>query len=577
MKRTLALFVSALMLVGITLTGCTTPAPTVAPTSAPAATVAPTVAPTEAPTATPTPEPTATPAPLPILRFGTSSLNGKFNPILVDGVYDQYVVSMIFDGLIGNDPDGSVNHKGVASDWTVSDDHLTYTFTIKDNANFSNGDPVTAADVKFTYETMANPKYDGPYQSTVSNVVGFDEYNKGTATEITGIKVIDDKHVSFTIKEPYVAEIISNLGIGILDHTYYAFTNWDDFKALSAKPMGCGAFLFKDYDPAQACNLVINPNYGGTKPQLGGVSILIIPDETQIQALMTGQVDIVNPAASKDNWDAMTADTSVANAVKFVGNGYNVIGMNLQNPLFSDKKVRQALLYGLNIKQFIDTQWQGFAEQCLTPISPVSWAYPDVSKLNTYAFDPEKAKQLLDEAGWKVGKDGIRVKDGKRFSFTWIAYNDVAWPKNLQALATEQWKAIGVEMKSELMDFNTVSDKVFTQGKFDMFNIGWSLSIDPDPVGMFDKASDVKGGYNAMHYYNADAEKIFAQERQEFNQDARKAELQQWAQIANDDLPYLFCAVRQEIWGISTKFTGFEKMGPYYNWTSCLDEVKAAS
>jgi peptide/nickel transport system substrate-binding protein len=529
-----------------------------------------------APTPTPTPEPTPTPAPTAVLRFGTASLDGKFNPILVDDVYDQYVVSMIFDSLVNNDPDGSVNNKGLADHWTISDDHLTYTFFLKD-AKFSNGDPVTAQDVKFTLETIGNPKYDGPLGYTIANIVGADDYTKGTNTEITGIKVIDDKIVSVTLTAPNVAELMNNIGgIGILDHTYYAFTNWDDFKALNAKPMGSGAFIFKDYDPAQACNLVVNPNYYGTIPQLAGVSILIIPDDTQIQALMTGQVDLVNPSASKDNWDAMSADSTVATPVKFVSNGYNVIGMNLQNPLFSDKKVRQALAYGLDLDSFIQTQWQGLAQRCLTPISPVSWAYPDVSQLNPYSFDPAKANELLDEAGWtQKGKDGIRVKDGKRFSFTWIAYTDTPWPKNLQALATEQWKAIGVEMKSELMDFNTVADKVFTQGKFEMFNIGWQLSIDPDPVGMYDKASDVPGGNNAIHYYNADAEALFKQEEQEFDTAKRKAELQQWALIANDDLPYIFCAVRDEIWGSSTKFSGFDKLGPYFNWTQCLSDVKA--
>ena len=572
MNKRLALLFAVVMLLGVALAGCASnPAASTAPAESSAAAAVESSAAAEA-------TPASDAAPTETLRFGTSSLNGKFNPLLCDDVYDQYVVSMIFDGLIGTDPDGSPNKKGVASDWTISDDHLTYTFTIKDNAAFSNGDPVTAQDVKFTYETIANPKYDGPLGSVVSNLVGFDEFNKGTAKEITGIKVIDDKHVSFTTKTPYVAELISNLGVGILDAKYYAFTNYDDFKALNGKPMGAGAFTFKDYDPAKACNLVRNESYYGTKPDLAGVSILIIPDETQIQALMTGQVDVVNPTANKDNWDAMSADPNTATPVKFVGNGYNVIGVNMKNPIFADKKVRQALLYGLNLKQFIDSEWQGFAEQCLTPISPVSWAYPDVSKLNTYAYDPAKANQLLDEAGWtEKDKDGIRMKDGKRLSFTWIAYNDVAWPQHLQALATEEWKAIGVEMKSELMDFNTMSDRVFTDNKFDMFNIGWSLSIDPDPVGMFDKASDVAGGYNAMHYYNADAEAIFAKEGQEFDQATRKAELQQWAEIANDDLPYLFCAVRQEVWGVSSKFTGFDKMGPYYNWVACLDEVHPAS
>lgn len=540
MKKRLALIASFLMLAGLLLAGCT------------AASTA-------------------------RLRMGTASLDGKFNPLLCDSVYDQYVVTMLFDTLFGNDPDGKINTKFLVSEYTISDDKLTYTLTLRD-AKFTNGDPVTAADVKFTFEVLGNKAYDGPYNYLASNIIGFDDYNKEKATEITGIKVIDDKHVSFTIDKPYAAELYNLGGVGILSAKYYAFKTWDEFKAKNATPMGCGPFVFKDYDPAQACNLDINNNYYGKKPQLAGVSILIIPEETQIQALMTGQVDIVNPAANKDNWDAMSADAGVAKSTRFVGNGYNVLGMDLNNPLFSDKKVRQALAYGLDIKSFIDTEWQGFAQKCLTPISPVSWAYPDVSTLNTYDYNPEKAKQLLEEAGWKdTDGDGIREKDGKKFSFTWITYTDTPWPKNLQALATEQWKAIGVEMKSELMDFNTMSSRVFEEGKFEMFNIGWSLSTDPDPVGMYDKASDVKGGYNAMHYFNADAETIFAQERQEFDVTKRAALLKQWGEIANDDLPYIFCAVREEIWGVSTKFTGFDKMGSYYNWTFCLDEVKAAN
>lgn len=536
MKK-LALLVCVLMLAGLALSGCTAG-----------------------------PTPTAT------LRFGTGSLDGKFNPILCDNTYDQYVCSMVFDGLIGNDPKGNPTTDFLASEYKVSDDHLTYTFKIRSNAKFTNGDPVTAKDVKFTFETMCNKAYDGPFTYVVSNIVGYKEFNEGTATELTGVKAISDKEVSITVTEPYAGEIY-NLGIGILSAKYYAFTTWDEFKAKNAAPMGCGQFTFKDYTPGQACNLVLTKDYYGKKPNLAGVSILIIPDETQIQALVSGQVDVINPSANKDNWDQMSADSAVSYAKRFVGNGYNVLGMDLKNPIFADKKVRQALLYGLNLKEFIDNEWQGFAQQCLTPISPVSWAYPDTSELNTYAYDPEKAKQMLDEAGWKVGADGIREKDGTKLSFTWIAYNDVAWPQHLQALAAEQWKAIGVEMKSELMDFNTVADRVFTQGKFEMFNIGWSLSIDPDPVGMYDKASDVPGGYNAMHYFNADAEKIFADARLEFDQTKRAALYKQWAKIANDDLPYLFCAVREEVWGISAKFQGFDKMGPYYNWVQCLTDV----
>ena len=328
---------------------------------------------------------------------------------------------------------------------------------------------------------------------------------------------------------------------------------------------------FKYFTSGSACNVERNSDYFGNKAKIAGVSIVIVPEDTQPQALATGQLDLINPSANPDNTSAMEAGGK-AKAVAFVGNGYNLIGLNFNDPALSDKRVRQALYYGMDFATFIKNEWKGYAEKCITPISSVSWAYSDKKELNNYDFNPEKAKSLLEEAGWKLGANGIREKDGKKLELLISIYNDTAWPQNLVAMATEQWKAIGVDLKVELYDFNTVMDKAMKL-ECTMWTQGWSLSIDPDPTGIFDKASIGNGGYNMGSYVNEDAEKLFKDGRMEFDQKKRSDIYKQWAKIANDDLPYLFCANRQQLWGVANTVKGLDKMGPYYDWTQCLDEV----
>lgn len=507
-----------------------------------------------------------------ILKFATASLDGKFNPVFADGVYDAYVATMVFDGLVGNDPEGKITLDGLASKYVVSNSNKTYTFTLRNGLKFHDGTDVTAADVKFSYEILKNSKYDGPFAYLADDFVGADDYNKGKATDITGIKVINDKTISFTVTLAR-ANKIYDFSLGILSKDYYKFTTMEELKAKNATPMGTGRFIFKDYTPAQACNLTANKSYFGKKAKISGVSIVIVPDETQIQALGNSSVDLVNPSASKDNYDSVIA-TQKADVIKFTGNGYNFIGINHKDPILADKNVRQALVYGVNIKQFIDNQYQGFAEQCLAPISPVSWAYPGKSELNSYAFNPEKAKTLLEASGWKVGSDGYRVKDGKKLSLKILIYNEAPWPASLVALATEQWKSIGVELKSETNDFDTVMDKVYEKRDMQLWTQGWSMSIDPDPTGLLDKASFTQaGGYNAGGYINDESEILIQKGRYEFNQAKRATIYKDWAKLVNDDLPYIFCANRQEIWGVSKKVKGLDEMSPYYNWVQCLGDV----
>lgn len=506
-----------------------------------------------------------------IFSVGTSSLDGKFNPIISDAVYDSWITEMVFSGLISNNPAGEVVMESAES-YELSEDKLTYTFKLKDGMKFHDGTPVTADDVAFTFTMIGNPKYDGPRGTVVNDMVGIDEYREGKADSIAGIKVIDPLTIAFTIKEPNVQKIW-DFGYGIMPKAYYGDKSYEEFLALNDKPIGSGPMKLKEYVVGQYVELERFDDCHRGKTKVDGVVVKIVPTETQIASLKTGEVDAVNPPASQENYDQMMA-TGVANVQEFTGNGYNYIGINQRLEKFKDKRVRQALYYGLNLDQFIDAQWEGFAQRCLTPISPVSWAYPGTDALTQYEYNPEKAKELLKEAGWEdTDGDGFVDKNGEKFTITWTAYNDVDWPQNLVAVATENWKEIGIELKADLMEFNAVADKVYDNQDFELYNMGWSLSIDPDPSQIFSAAAAEMGGYNSVGFINEEAEKLFKEGLANYDQEKRAEVYKKWGILANEELPYLFVAIRNEIWGVNTRVSNLN-LGPYYRWTYSIMDVE---
>lgn len=504
-----------------------------------------------------------------ILTVATESLDGKFNSIMCDNVYDDWVVDMIFRGLVTNDPSGEYIPE--IATWEMSEDKLTYTFHIKEGVKFHDGNELKATDVEFTYYTIANPDYTGPRGYVLSGIVGVGDYTEGKTDTIEGIKVIDDYTISFTIEEPNVIKI-QDFEYGILEKSYYEFDNWEDFLSLNQNPMGCGPFKFKFYSVGQYIEVERFDEFFDGTPKLDGVIIKLAPAETIPAELKTGNIDLCHPTANKRNVTMMT-ETGIADIQEFVGNGYNYIGFNLRLDKLKDKRVRQALAYGLDRKSFIGAQWDGYAVTCNCPISPVSWAFTE--DINTYEYNPEKAKELLKEAGWedRDGDGWVENEKGEKFHIIWTAYNDVEWPVNLIAVAKENWKEIGVDLEAELMEFNAVADKVYDQQDFELYNMGWTLSIDPDPTGIFDGASDVLGGYNSIGYHNDEADQLFKDALKEYDQAKRAKMYKTWAQIANDELPYLFIAVREEVWGVNNRVKNLE-MGPYFDWVADIENVE---
>jgi peptide/nickel transport system substrate-binding protein len=508
------------------------------------------------------------------LIVGTHETKGEFMPAYYGTTYDGYVNQLIFDQLLANNEKGELI-PSVAKDWKVSDDKKTYTFHLRDDVKFTDGTPLTAKDVEFTYLTIADPNYDGRYITMVSDIKGYKEYHEdknGKVKSISGIKVEDKYTISFTFNEAMVTNIY-NCQMLIMPKHYYGFEKGDipKLKTLMQKPLGSGKYIFVKYEPKQYIEFKANPDYFGGAPKIPKLIMKFTTSETMLQELEKGGVDIQLEVPPSPENKEIIDDTKFLSICDFPGNNYGYMGFNLRDPRLADKNVRKALVYGFDRKAFADLYYKGYADVCNQPISEASWAYSD--DVEKYEYDVDKANKLLDEAGWKVGSDGIREKDGKKLSFVWDTYTDSKYVETLIPMLKDNWQKIGVKVEPNLMDFNALADKVYTQRKFDMYNMSWTLTLDPDAYDLFHSDADIPDGNNSVGFRNAENDKLIMEERKEFDPEKRKVIIKEWADLIGDELPYMFLTQNTN-WDIYSERVKNYKTSPFVDWTYIVNQLE---
>lgn len=503
--------------------------------------------------------------------IGMNNTNGVFSPFFYATAYDNYVMGPIFEGLGSVNPDGSLG-PGLAT-WTTSDDGLVWTFKIDENATFSDGKPVTAHDAEFSFYVYLDPNYDGRSNMTVAKIKGADAYKNGDATTIEGIKVIDDKTLEITVDEVNALTAIY-LAVTVVPKHYYGegFTKGDlsGVHAKDSEPMGSGPYKFVSYTPGQEVRLVANENYW-KKDEVAKVKNLIYKattNDTNIQMLEAGETDFEEGiSVSKDSVELLQS-MGFLDLSLLLNNGYGYVAMNHDNPKFQDVRVRQALTYGLDRESAVFAYSQGYAQVIDVPQSQLSWAYPD-GNVKHYNFDPEKAAQLLDEAGWVMGSDGYRYKDGEKFTINFLATTPNPVNDALIPVAVENYKELGIDFVAEQMEFGAVSNR-FSSGDYEMLFIAVGLSAaDPDPYGLF----HTDGGSNNYNYSNPRVDELIEQGQKELDQAKRKEIYNEVYQILNEEIPVILMYQRYNMNTINSRLQGFE-ITPYYNFTNSLNFVE---
>lgn len=471
---------------------------------------------------------------------GLTDPSGAFTPYFQQSGYDGNVSSLLYASLVTVDDKG-VPTPELAESWDVSDDQLTYTFHLRKDLKFSDGSPLTADDVAFTWTIQYDKSYDGSSQLPSLNVKGGKAYKEGTSTAIEGIKVIDPQTISVTLEQPNATALVQ-LGSNVLSKAYYGkdykFGDLEYIKKLHEKPLGDGPYKLEKFIPGQEVRFVANENYFKGKPKTEHF-IYKTTEGDVWQFVETGEVDYASFSATEENIEKLKA-LGFVNIIPYTPSTYGYLQVNLKHEQLKDKLVRQAIVYGLDRQSIYVDAAQGAGSIANIPASPISWSYTEEG-INPYKYDPEKAKQLLDEAGWTVGAGGIREKDGKPLSIHYLGSKS----KNTDifiAVAKENFEALGIDFQPEVFaDFNSLVSKV-EGGDYDL--VSFSTSMLTDPADGFMQFFDGE----ITDYDNPKFLELYNKALATTDIEARKAVYKELYQLFNDELPIIFTSYKKTVY-----------------------------
>jgi peptide/nickel transport system substrate-binding protein len=459
----------------------------------------------------------------------------------------------LYGSLIKYDLDGVTPVPDLAESWSTPDAKV-WTFKLRKDVKWHDGKPFTAEDVKFTFDAMLDPKVN--------------KTNIGILVTLKRTDVLDPHTVRLTFDEP-LASLPVGLGwlIFILPKHLLAGTDLNKPTEFLKNPIGTGPFKFKEFVAGSYTTVVPNPDYFGEKAKIDAVIFKQIPDlNTQVAQVLTGELDIAFPEVQQ--LDALKNAANVE--VKYMTPiQYFFIGVNNRNPLFTDKRVRQALAYAVDRQAILESAVQGKAILATGPIHPaIKWAYnPDVKK---YPYDPTRAKELLTEAGWKPGASGTLAKDGKPFSFTITSTSGNATRQQINVALQQYLKRVGIETKLEFLEPNLFDQKFFAF-EFDCMMHFSQLFPDPDLINYFGTGKR----NNYFGYSNPEADRLLEQGRSTTDPQKRAAAYKKFQEIVAEDVPVVFFYHPQEIDVVNRRVQNYPPLD-YRNATLYLNRISLA-
>lgn len=512
-----------------------------------------------------------------------SAPGGVFNPIFYDDKYESNIIKFIFDSLFDM-ADDLTYQPYIAESWTFSDDYKDLTVKLRNDVKWHDGVQFTTKDVYYTFASIADPKYNGKRTSAADLLVGYEEYNSGAETTFRGVEVINDFELIFHFKEA-TPVALENINFYIIpEHIYGKYSVAEMASAPETlefdKLVGTGPFKPGKFTANESYELVRNDSYFKGAPNLDGIVWRVVDAAVAIGMLETGEIDY---------YDAVTpADYDMVKAIPGVeifetpDFGYQYLGIMMNNrpkeaianedysqpdtwvpnPKFADKKLRQAMAYALDRQGVVDGLINGHGMVMNAPMPPVSWAAASPDQLNQYPYDPEKAKQLLDEAGYiDIDGDGFREDpQGNKWSAK-IDYPN-GNPVRFQAapLFAQNLRDVGlnVELNAPRDAGTHFSGLDFDESE--LYFAGWSLNIDPDPIGIW-RATEP---YNNSRWYNKESEQLMLEgisTKALLDQSFREQTYIKWQQLINEELPYIFLYTQNEIFAYSSKIQNV-KPGP---------------
>jgi peptide/nickel transport system substrate-binding protein len=420
----------------------------------------------------------------------------------------ERIGELLFDALLTRDEHLNVQ-PGLAERWEMPDP-LTYVFHLHRGVTFHDGRALTSHDVKWTFDSLLQSKI----RSTKSS----------TYRSVDRIETTDDFTVVFHLKEPN-ATLLWNLSEGAIGIVPYGALD-----EVTAKPVGSGPFKFVSAEPDKEVVIVRNNDYWGTKAQLGRIRFIVVPDTTtRALELRKGSADVAINALTSDMVLAIAKEQKLA-IERAPGTILSYMAFNLRDPLLKDVRVRQAIAYAVDRQPLIEYIWRGFAQPAASVLPPQSWAYDP--NLPIYPHDPDKARQILDAAGY-------RTVDGIRFHMTMKTSTEES-TRLLAAVLQQQLREVGIALDIRTYEFATFLADV-TSGAFQFYSLRWiGGNEDPDIFDtVFHSTNIPPKGRNRSFYSNPRVDALIDQARRESDPNVRKRLYAELQEVLARDMPYI--------------------------------------
>jgi peptide/nickel transport system substrate-binding protein len=433
----------------------------------------------------------------------------NLDPRVGQDAYSERIDSLIFDDLLsrGNNLDVA---PGLAERWDVPDP-FTYIFHLHHGVKFHDGRPLTARDVKWTIDSMLTAKI----RTMKSAAYRFVDH----------LDAPDDFTVVFHMKEPDAA-LLWNLSDGAIGIVPYG--SGDE---ISRHPMGSGPFKYVSFEPDKEVVLERNDDYWGEKAKLARVRMAVVPDATtQALELRKGSGDvIINGSFPADSVLTLQREPTLA-VESAAGTEVQYLGFNLRDPILKDVRVRQAIAYALDRRPMIEYLWRGQAQAARSVLPQQSWAYN--GNVPAYDHDPEKARALLDAAGYPL-------TNGVRFHIT-MKTSTTESTRLMVAVMQQQLREVGIVLDIRSFESATFFADV-THGAFQMYGLRWiGGNEDPDIFSLcFSSSRFPPNGANRGYYSNPQVDALIDQARREVDRSVRKKIYSQIQSILAEELPYI--------------------------------------
>ena len=471
------------------------------------------------------------------------------NPILSTDSPSSSVEGLVFSGLFRTNSDLELEPDLLES-YTVNSKGTHYTFKLKKNIMWHDGQPFTSHDVKFTFDKILDK---------TTNTVRRSNYILNGTPVI--FNVIDDYSIEAILPQPF-APFLLRMAMGILPK--HIFENEDINKSkFNRSPIGTGPYKFKTWQSAQYIQLERNENYHFTTPKTKQIIMKIIPDSnTALLALEKGEVD-ESGIPAKD-FHRYTSSKSI-DIHRYYDLVYTYLGFNLKHRFFSDQTVRQAIAHAIDKTVIVNGVLKDFGIPADIPSSPVLWSYPNQDRIPKFEFNPEKATQLLVDAGFKLNpQTKIIEKDGVPFSFKIITNKGNKNREKAAQIIQQMLGNIGIDVKIQLLEWSSFI-KIVNENKspkdYDAVILGWSLGLDPDGYSIW-HSTQYPQGFNFIGYKNSAVDQLLEKGRITINQAKRKEIYETIYENIANDIPYLFLYFPETLLGINKRVKGLSEAGP---------------